>query len=49
MVMKNGQAVSPLPEKEVARYKWDTWTLPESKERLKESYYILKETFQSVE
>lgn len=49
IVMKDGQAISRLPDKEVSRYKWDTWAFPESKERLKESYYILKEKFQSVE
>lgn len=47
MLMKNGEAASHI-SKEVSRYKWDTWGFPESKERLKESYYILKEKFQSI-
>ena len=49
MVMKNGEAASLLPDGEVSRYKWDTWAFPESRERLKESYYILKEKFQTIE
>jgi hypothetical protein len=27
------------------RYEWEGWELPESKERLKGSYPIIKETF----
>lgn len=48
IIMKDGKGGARLPANEVSRYKWDTWTFPESKERLKESYYILKEKFQSV-
>ena len=50
MVIKIGEVVSRLPDKKVSRYKWgDTWVFPENRERLKESYYILKEKFQSIE
>lgn len=27
-------------------YSWDTWDLPQSKERLKKSYYILQKAFE---
>ncbi|MGM0898905.1 MAG: hypothetical protein ACQEV0_13455 [Bacillota bacterium] len=30
-------------------YSWDAWGMPLSEERLKESYYILQETFENVE
>ena len=49
IIKKNGETASRLPDKKVSRYKWDTWVFPENRERLKESYYILKEKFQSIE
>ncbi|WP_431028287.1 hypothetical protein [Lysinibacillus sp. LZ02] len=49
MLIENGKKVATLPDNAISRYKWSTWSLPESKERLKESYYILKEKFQAVE
>ena len=49
MLVEDGKKTDALPSGEVSRYKWDSWGLPESKERLKESYYILKEKFQEVE
>lgn len=30
-------------------YSWEAWELPETQERLKESYYILQETFKDTE
>ncbi len=45
MLVENGQRAASLPATEVTRYRWESWDFPESKERLKESYYILQEKF----
>jgi len=31
------------------RYSWESWNVPTSNERLKESYYILQQTFADLE
>ncbi|KAA0956203.1 hypothetical protein FQ085_13885 [Planococcus sp. ANT_H30] len=41
----NGKATETFTATQAAQYSWDTWGLPQSKERLKQSYYILQETF----
>ena len=33
---------------ELSLYDWEVWDVPEVKERLKESYYILKDYFNNV-
>lgn len=37
-----------IPFKSLARYSWDKWEAPQSKERLKQSYYILQDKFKEV-
>jgi hypothetical protein len=42
---ENGKTVETFDASQVAQYTWDTWGLPQSEERLKQSYYILQKTF----
>lgn len=46
---KDGEVVEAFDSKKVAQYSWETWGLPQSEERLKQSYYILQETFGETE
>ncbi len=41
----NGKAVETFEASQATRYSWETWGLPQSEERLKQSYYILQKTF----
>lgn len=41
----DGKAVETFEASQAARYSWETWGLPQSEERLKQSYYILQKTF----
>lgn len=43
---ENQVVVEQLPS---VSYTWDNWTMPVSQERLKQSYYILQETFKRYE
>lgn len=45
----SGKTVERFNAKQAAQYTWDTWSLPLSEERLKQSYYILQETFGKTE
>ncbi|MGM9921196.1 MAG: hypothetical protein ACI33O_08105, partial [Bhargavaea sp.] len=51
MVGEEGEVIDSLPEADqeeigaLQGYSWDDWELPESEERLKQSYEIMKETF----
>ena len=51
MLVKDGVVQQQLPTdtKQLQTYSWEKWILPESKERLKESYYILQKKFKEVE
>lgn len=51
MLVKDGVVQQQLPTeaKQLQTYSWEKWALPESKERLKESYYILQKKFKEVE
>lgn len=42
---QDGDAVETFEAAQAAQYSWDTWGMPQSEERLKQSYYILQETF----
>lgn len=47
-----GDVIASLPKMEDGKldelkvYSWDNWNVPKTKERLKESYYIMQEAFQ---
>ncbi|WP_274309554.1 hypothetical protein [Solibacillus daqui] len=47
VLVNNKQIVANVPKeaKQLQTYSWKTWRLPEYKERLKESYYLLQEKF----
>ncbi|TWT06332.1 hypothetical protein FQV26_00515 [Planococcus sp. CPCC 101016] len=45
----NGKAVETFDAAQAAQYSWETWGLPKSEERLKESYYTLQKTFGQTE
>ncbi|ANU26961.1 hypothetical protein [Planococcus versutus] len=49
LTSKNGKIVEAFDTSQVAHYSWDTWGLPKSEERLKQSYYILQKTFEETE
>lgn len=42
---QDGKAVETFDADRAARYSWETWGLPQTEERLKQSYYILQKTF----
>lgn len=55
-VSENGEVVESFPalenEKELPemkRYSWENWDLPQTKERLKTSYQIIKQLFSNYE
>ncbi|MGH2316201.1 hypothetical protein ACRC6Q_00470 [Planococcus sp. SE5232] len=45
----DGKAVETFEADKAARYSWEPWGLPKTDERLKQSYYILQETFDETE
>ncbi|MGB6408642.1 MAG: hypothetical protein WBF39_14280 [Planococcus donghaensis] len=49
LTSKDGEVVEAFDSKKVVQYSWETWGLPQSEERLKQSYYILQETFGETE
>ncbi|MGG3449376.1 hypothetical protein [Domibacillus aminovorans] len=52
-IQSDGKVIDSLPALNKGKlpnmelYSWDTWDLPKSEERLKESYYIVKKAFTS--
>ncbi|TWT27122.1 hypothetical protein [Planomicrobium sp. CPCC 101110] len=46
---KNGNASEKFDVEQPASYSWEKWTLPETEERLKQSYYILQKKFAEIE
>lgn len=42
---QDGKAVETFDAAKAAQYTWEAWGLPQTEERLKQSYYILQETF----
>lgn len=55
LVDEQGEAIHTLPHSEAGivpaleLYTWENWDLPLSKERLKKSYYIVQDAFESIE
>ena len=45
----SGNQLESMGLKDSKVYSWEAWELPETQERLKESYYILQETFKDTE
>lgn len=46
---KNGKLTDSFKVNEPASYSWAPWDMPESQERLKQSYYILQNLFKDVD
>lgn len=49
LTSKTGKVVESFDATQAALYTWDKWGLPESEERLKQSYYILQKKFGETE
>ncbi|WP_409253142.1 hypothetical protein V1502_04205 [Bacillus sp. SCS-153A] len=51
MALKNFKVSDSLPAigNSIKKYSWENWDLPQSEERLKESYYILQEVYGKYE
>lgn len=55
LIVESDESQVTIPETKdgkmttLPRYTWDTWQLPKSEERLKQSYYILQEVFAEVD
>lgn len=51
LLIENDEAKLSVPanKSDLKSYTWEGWTLPEYKERLKESYYILQEKFLNIQ
>lgn len=51
LLIENEEVKLSVPENKsyLKSYTWEGWTLPEYKERLKESYYILQEKFSNIQ
>lgn len=54
LVDEQGKTVQTLPQNETGKvpamplYTWENWDVPLSKERLKKSYYMMQDAFQSI-
>ncbi|MEK4129163.1 hypothetical protein NYE67_05745 [Solibacillus sp. FSL W8-0474] len=51
LLIENEEVKLSVPDNksDLKSYKWEEWALPEYKERLKESYYILQEKFSNIQ
>lgn len=45
---KKGELVDSFDVSKPAMYSWEPWNMPESQERLKQSYFILQDAFEDV-
>lgn len=50
LLVENNTVKNRIPDKksDLKTYTWEGWTIPEYKERLKQSYYILQEKFSKI-
>lgn len=51
LIIENDEMKIKIPESktDLKTYTWKGWTIPQYKERLKESYYILQEKFSNIQ